>query len=419
MKKIIHAHNYGHNNIGDDAMAANVFGKLSKISNHVFSISTYAPPPGQTDDRTLDSLSGLIHNWHNPLIKIFIIGAKRLRMEWLYRVYVWLFCQRVEVLAHIHKTTRLKLTINPRIRKLLDVFSTYDIYVRSGSGSINDIWFWSSMVPQYTEVKAAKIYGLKVYFTGQGLGPLSTPYRLSILRNFIDLVDRITLRDNGESEELIKYCGGALPVGSSVGDDAHDSGKIHLPRAIDNIFDTDGRLVVCQFRPSNYEVALPDSMWRTIAAQLKQIVEKIGAKAVLISFSYGQMSDLDAARKIVKYASHPAIVSLDYQPDYKEARSLLAKADIAIGQSYHFGVFALSENVPFVGLYSNEYYRSKLSGLLSWYDRESWALDEKQILQLGKVVEAIALDPSLEVALRKVNRKFDKSVNAIFGEIAS
>lgn len=44
-------------------------------------------------------------------------------------------------------------------------------------------------------------------------------------------------------------------------------------------------------------------------------------------------------------------------------KSLITQADMAIGARYHFCVFAASELVPFLGMASGIYERTKLEGL--------------------------------------------------------
>jgi polysaccharide pyruvyl transferase WcaK-like protein len=418
-KKILHAHNFGHKNIGDDAMAENVYRKLSSIpGSEVTTISTYAPPcEGGNDVR---SLSGIVNNYGNILIKIFLVGTHRLKLTMLYLAYSWLCCEFCLLVAKIYKSTGLMLLPFGASKKLIKSISISDVYVRSGSGSLNDIWFWSSMYPQYTEARLCKLFDVKVYFTGQGIGPLTTPYRLKVLGIFVDCCTVITYRDITGSEQLIRSVAGELKQHQIVGDDAFDYPKEPLNSDVDKIFDDGKKVLVCQFRPTNYEADLSEKYWRDVAKVLKDFVESDPShEVVLVSFSNGRVSDLAVSKKLNKYADNSLIV-LDQVFTAGQAKTLISKAYAAVGQSYHFGVFALSENVPFLALYTNKYYEDKHVGLLGWYQMERYAVSQDDVDSLDKTLADIGREQlALRETLRHSNVAIVENINKIFSTISS
>ena len=87
-----------------------------------------------------------------------------------------------------------------------------------------------------------------------------------------------------------------------------------------------------------------------------------------------------------------------------EARALISAAMLTIGQSYHFGVFSLAEDVPFIGLYTNEYYRAKLGGLLEWYGLQHLALSTQALDSLAaRVDEVMTAQPAMVERLALAN----------------
>ncbi len=414
--RILHAHNYGHKNIGDDAMAENVFSKLSKIANsEVITISTYAPP--QRGGNDIRSLSGMINNYKSFSLKVFLVGVHRLKLKPIYTVYSWLCCELSFLLALIYKRTHLLLLPPSHCRTLIKTIAHADYYVRSGSGSLNDIWFWSSMYPQYTEARLCKLFGVKVFFTGQGIGPLSTAYRVKTLKKFAECCTRITYRDVTESEQLVNSTRPAHLSHESVGDDAFDYPKASLPDSIAHLL-AGKKALVCQFRPTNYEAELSDVYWQSVASALERFVDQTDSHAVvLVSFSNGRVNDLEIARKINAYA-HDKLIVLDNVFTPGEAKALLAKAFAAIGQSYHFAVFALAEDVPTIALYTNQYYKQKHEGLLAWYQMEKYAIAESNVNSLEQAINELTGEhEQLKEKLKAVNSTMTEHINKVFNEI--
>ncbi|MCA9422795.1 MAG: polysaccharide pyruvyl transferase family protein [Nitrospira sp.] len=416
-KKILHAHNYGHKNIGDDAMAENVYRKLCAIGDcEVTTISTYSPPLQCTKD--IKSLSGIVNNYSNILTKIFLVGVHRVKLKAAYTVYVWLYCELCLLVAKIYKRSGVIVLPEGSCQRLIVNISTADIYVRSGSGSLNDIWFWSSMYPQYTEARLCNLFGVKVYFTGQGIGPLSTPYRKKILARFAKCCELITYRDFAGSKRLVNSVVDGQVRDETVGDDAFDCPKEALDEDVEALFSDNKKVLICQFRPTNYEVSLSDKYWRNIALALEQFTDADPSHSVvLVSFSNGRITDLSVSHKLYNYANKKLVV-LEKCFSPGQAKTLLSRAYAAVGQSYHFGVFALSEDVPFIALYTNTYYEYKHLGLLGWYQMERYALSQNDITTLGAMLAELGQEhQKLIEMLRLSNQSIRKNINRIFATI--
>jgi len=406
--KTVLAHNHGHKNVGDDAMAVNVFRKLEAIDPRVMTISTYAPPAGQHTGRDVLSLTGIINDYKSPLRKVFLVACARFRLRWIYALFVRIYCAWAVTASRIHKRPVLGLLVGRRMRALIRVLDDADLYVRSGSGSLNDIWFWSSMWPQLTEARIASAMGARVAFTGQGLGPLTGEYRLRGLKALVDTVDYMSFRDASESRQLVERVVGPAGHCVTVGDDAFDYAG-DVTRRVSSILATcqrgDAPLIVCQFRATDYEKAIVDGFWVVLQAQLEQVVERHPeARILFVSFSTGRVNDLVPARRLATGRLAGAVTIVEDNLTPGEARALISAATLTIGQSYHFGVFSLAEDVPFVGLYTNEYYRAKLGGLLEWYGLQHLALSTQALGSLAaRVDEVLERQPAIVAGLASVN----------------
>lgn len=418
--RILLAHNHGHQNVGDDAMADNVWRKLKRHDPEIKTISTYSPPCGAALDDDVHSLSRLVSNYQNLFVKLFIVLCHRLRLRALFAGYSWSVCEAALWVAR-HRKTKIvsRFLADTRVGRLITAIDDSDAYFRSGSGSLNDLWFWSSFYPQFTEARIARLLGKRVIFSGQGLGPLSTGYRRKALKKLLEVLDIITLRDPVESQELIRSVGPVPCRFWAAGDDAQDLENEDLPGSVNASLGSGQRLLVCQFRPTNYERTISGGYWRSIAEQLDLLADRNQTlRVVAVGFSHGRVADLEAAARIRSY-SRTGFEILGAQLRPGQYRSLLGRASIAIGHSYHFGVFALSQGVPFVGLYSNDYYRAKLLGLLEWYGLQNLALDEHRLETLAEVAnQAIAARATMAGRFRETNDFLKTQCNKVFNEIA-
>ena len=412
-KIALHAHNFGHKNIGDEAMAQNVFNKLNQCGYEVHTITTYEPPLGQNQNNDRVSLSGIVNNYNNLLVKIFLVAVNRLKLKLLYSIYVKSILSMVLVLARLYKARiTFPRFVFPKLYKLFDSFNDADIYLRSGSGSLNDIWFWSSLMPQYTEARLAKLFNVKVYFTGQGIGPITGGFRENIMRKFVENIDFLTLRDKKESEKFLDGLGcSSLGQYESVGDDAHD-----LPSQAFDTFPLEGKkYIVCQFRSTDYENNISDRCWTEIASQVDTVTEKYpDITFCFISFSNGIVNDLEVAKNISKRCKTDVYINVNVLSP-EQAKWVIKNAVLAIGQSYHFGVFAVSANVPFIGLYTNEYYKLKHTGLLEWYSLDDFVVNLNEDINLLSKVEAYieGLD-STRAKMEQDNEAIQENINKLF-----
>jgi len=411
-KIALHAHNFGHKNIGDEAMAQNVFNKLKKHGYDVYTITTYEPPLGQSKEFDRISLSGIVNNYNNIIIKIFLVTVNRLKLKTFYAVYVKVILSLIMGLARLHKLNINLSFVFPRLYKLFDAFKSADIYVRSGSGSLNDIWFWSSLMPQYAEARLAKLFNTKVYFTGQGIGPITGSYRGKIMKEFVSCVDLFTLRDKTESESFLNSLGCRETAKyASLGDDALD-----LPTEVKSSFPLiDGDYIVCQFRSTDYQNKINEKCWKNIADEVDKISSEYPhLKFCFISFSNGIVNDLDIAKKISSLCTTGVYIQEEILTP-EQAKWIIGNAVIAIGQSYHFGVFALSENVPFFGLYTNEYYKLKHTGLLEWYGMEEYVVSMNDNMEfLPRLKSYLDNKDMIQEKMNEINVDKKNNINRVF-----
>ena len=103
-----------------------------------------------------------------------------------------------------------------------------------------------------------------------------------------------------------------------------------------------------------------------------------------------RVDDRFAAEKVRTFMRHQeraTVLRGVYDPS--TVKGIVAEADLAVGTSYHFLMFALTAARPTVGLYKGPYYRQKLRGLFGHFELENTIVD----------LEAGSPDPAVRAGL--------------------
>jgi polysaccharide pyruvyl transferase WcaK-like protein len=418
--RIVHAHNHGHGNLGDDAMADNIYRKLQAIDPNLHTISTYSAPGQASPDKDVTSLSGVCLDYNSFITKCFLVFCHKFRLKWLRRFYIFLICNLFYFGAVFYKKTGIVTFFSSRKRRLLTVLEKADLYLRSGSGSINDIWYDTAVIIQYYESLVCKLFGGKIVFTGQGIGPLSG-WRWDRVVRLSTNADFMTFRDGGVSERLLRAHGVHGSRFRSVGDDAFDipitPAELQYPD-LDTI-PKNNKIICIQFRKTDYENTYSVKLWSIIANTLKLINEQVAdVYFVFLPMSHGGIDDVKVGEFIESQYGGSNFLIVNRKLNASEVKGIVSASHLAIGQSYHFGVFALSSNVPFIGVYTNEYYKLKNEGLLRWYNREEWGVPLESIEKTAAMAAEIFRGWDERVAeLRSANSQIQNRIDDFYGTV--
>lgn len=250
-----------------------------------------------------------------------------------------------------------------------------------GGGYFNDVGTLDSR-SNLIMAWLAKYADRKVVMSGQGLGPFHTRFSVWLLARVIPRIDAISFRDKFGSEALLQKLNISWRGAGAVGDDA-----MSLPLKAIDMQDgdeaTNQTVLGVNFRISPFTPNLDQKI-----AEFSQFVAIAGNELnweihffifeTSRPWEEGLIKQLIASSKIQHYKIHKT-------EDPREALYLTQNCDVAVGISYHFIVFALKLGIPVFALYTGEYYRGKMEGLLAWYDRLHWCvpaatLDAKQLI---------------------------------------
>mgnify|MGYP001041146236 CR=1 FL=1 len=187
--------------------------------------------------------------------------------------------------------------------------------------------------------------------------------------------------------------------------------------AVNTILKTEGvpdncsSLVMVNLRDSSSYNASYSKPPFSIAATVldKLLEERADRHVVFVSISYhGEDGDNRSAKKIkehMKHADRSTIINNEYSPS--EIKGLISQAEISIGTSYHFLLFSLSQNIPSLAIYQDQYYKKKLVGLTKMYGQRDFCfnlkkLNSSELLRISN--EVIDLRPNISEDLSQINR---------------
>ena len=285
-----------------------------------------------------------------------------------------------QVLAH--RWMGLMLTRQESRRKFFHELASAAAVIVPGSGAMNSYWWHDWFYPQAFCVVAARLRGVPVILTSQGIGPVfAHPLDRWMARRMFRNASLLGVRDAEQSFRILQDLGAMHERCLHSGDDA-----ILMPMQASAAVQSFAReaLIALNFRDSStYQKGFPKPSLPGFATALEIILQQDEhAQMLFVPISYNaQDDDRKPARAVVnllKEQDQPRISVAEAEMHAQELRALIASAEIGIGISYHFLLFCLSSNVPALGLFANAYYEQKTCGLFQLYGMEEWLVDIRQ-----------------------------------------
>ena len=238
-----------------------------------------------------------------------------------------------------------------------------------GGGYINDVGSFEAR-SNLALALMLKLRGKLVIMSGQGFGPFNTILTKILLRTVIPQIDLITFRDKINSKKIVESMNINLKSSECVGDDASS-----LPEKI---------IFTPTLKPYSYRIAVNirispftanfSKKIKIIEDLLSELSNNYDFHIDFFIFETWRPWEKELVQKVIRDANL-VNYTIHQTEDPREALYLLKDCDTAIGISYHFIVFALKQGIPCIAIYSGEYYRLKMQGLLEWYDKTAWAVD--------------------------------------------
>jgi polysaccharide pyruvyl transferase WcaK-like protein len=267
-----------------------------------------------------------------------------------------------------------------------------------------------------------------VILTGQQIGPISSDLSKTGLARTLRKASFVGLREPTDSWEFCRDADLEPSRFEVMGDDSlglppADESAICGLLAQHGLHGTD--FLAVNARVASYAAKHREYL-QGIAAVIQRVACEFRMPVVVVPIALNPWDSDVAWGKELANAVHAAdaIVLKDEGLTPGLVKRLLGKAFGAIGVSYHFCTFALSQGVPAVCLYAGGYYAQKGRGLCAFWQDDRLALPVGSVApaaaagHIGQVLRDTVLREKLRLrSVQAVNRwqeVFDREVNHFF-----
>jgi len=281
-----------------------------------------------------------------------------------------------------------------------------------GGGNLTDI-FYHELFRKCMLIQAFAEQDKPIILTGQQLGPFSSRILRRALAKSLHKANFVGLREQGNS---LAFCREAFlepQYFAVMGDDSFGlsgADDNHLLAILTQYGIKENEFLAFNVRTGHYAKEHIKYL-----EQMSIIVDKLSTlfrmpiMIVPVALSQGD-SDITSGKKLAKMTHSSRVLVLENNnltPSL--VKGILGKAFGAVGVSYHFCTFALSQGVPTVCIHDGNYYSQKARGL-----SEFWG-DKRLPLSLKGINTDLAIDHIAEVFKDELLRKKlqDFSIQAI------
>ncbi len=223
-----------------------------------------------------------------------------------------------------------------------------DLLVMGGGTLMQDVTSPRSVLYYLGIVTIAKMLGKPVVFYAQGFGPILQPFSKFLIKQVVNRVDVITVRDF-ESGEDFKRCGvtdaplyvtadPALTIHPS--DISDERGKELLSELFD---DLTRPLIIFSVRDWKQE-----QHFKSVFAQAADSYVEKGWNVLFLPMHYP--SDIAPSKEIVSQMKRKGAALLEKHVSFHEIMSLLKSSDYVVGLRLHSLILACMLQIPFTGI---------------------------------------------------------------------
>jgi polysaccharide pyruvyl transferase CsaB len=326
-------------------------------------------------------------NLGDEAILTVIIAELRRSME----VEITVFSRNAEHTRHAHDVEHVAQPRDLPRGETLELLKGLDLFILGGGG----ILFDAEAEIFLREVVLAQEIGIPVMVYAVSVGPLSDYAVRSRVRQVLNRVETITVRDR-YSIHLLEEIGIDRPVKLTA-----DPAVLLEPEGIGEevmsteSFDPENLLIglsVRELGPAAPDIDLR-RFHRLVANAADFLIDRFDAEVVFfplevrtldVQHSHGVMAEMH-------HAQRATVLRQEYTPG--QLVSLLKCFDFSVGMRLHFLIFSALAEVPFTGLA----YAAKIKGFLEELGLESLGLEKTSS---GRFIARIDRDWAMRDALR-------------------
>lgn len=296
----------------------------------------------------------------------------------------------------------LRLSLPRPDMTLREYCREFDALHVAGGGTMTDL-FSDGLIQRCALVRTFAELGKPVVLSGQQIGPFRSRNSSALVARALRRTSFVGLR---ESEDSLAFCEhSGIAATSVMGDDSFGL-RPDTTAAIQALEKTG--LIASQFLAVNLRVASyaseHEQHLETVARVLGQLKNKMKMPLLVVPISYSKNgSDIEAGYKLKELIQTDITVLDDPDLSASAIKGVLGLAHGAIGVSYHFCTFALSQGVPSICLHDGAYYGQKAKGLAAfWGDpRLEMALESLSFESAAEEMQTFFADSIFRSALKE------------------
>lgn len=287
-----------------------------------------------------------------------------------------------------------------------DYCGPFDALFVAGGGMITDTFSWG-LIQRSALVRTFATQGKPIVFTGQQIGPFASRHSRHLTAKTLRVATYVGVREPTASLDYARTLGarryelmGDDSCGFSV--DLKDATQRLKKRGLEA-----GQFFAVNVRVGDYAAEHATHLNR-IAELVGMLTERTGLPALVVPVALGgQKSDILSGYSLRKAVGDHVLVLDDEDLTAKAVKGVMGLAHGAVGVSYHFCTFALTQGIPAVCIHDGAYYGQKGDGIAAfWGDsRLSLPLPGLDASAASELVDSVWKDASLRVALSKRSRE--------------
>jgi len=297
------------------------------------------------------------------------------RMQVLFRSLLMVFN------AQLVKRGKEPIFENHETRNFLFLLKNSDLLFNVGGGNLTSTWK-SELHSKCLMYILCRIFDKPIILSGQTIGPFHGILDRLLAWYALNKVNLITLRERNSAENL-KNIKVTTPPIRVTADDATTLAPIREEEAV-RILETEGispkqrPLIGINMNGLTY-LKKSDEKYtkakRLLAEVADHLVNKYNATIAFIPMQLEDNDDRIPMKEIAHLMQNRERAFVFSHYTDRELKGIIGQLDLAIGLRYHFVVFAVNSSVPAVGLYLDDYYSTKMTGILELIGQKTKAIN--------------------------------------------
>lgn len=223
-----------------------------------------------------------------------------------------------------------------------------DILISGGGSLLQDVTSSRSLFYYLSIIALAKLYRKKVYVYANGVGPINGKINQKLTSFILNRVDQITLRD-WDSMEVVKKIGVKKPPIEVTSDPVYALDSVDQETIL-KILKREG------IQPNKQYLGVCLRQWKKspnlgeqMAKVLDRVYEELGVEILFIPLHYPE--DVEFSELIqgkMRHRNYTHVIRRNYGT--KEIKGIIGRCHVILAMRLHSLIYAVTENVPAVGL---------------------------------------------------------------------